>query len=74
MVKIKPPKATFRSAEKEATVEIVSHYGDKHIYTITANGYELTVHIQHFDVNGDPASDGVAVLPIDTNTVGITPL
>ena len=74
MVKIKPPTATFKSGEDKAVVEIVSHYGHKQIYTITANGYELVVHMQHILGDGTPASVGVAVLPIDAYTVGITPL
>ena len=62
-------RTTFKATDNEVVVEIVSSWGHKDVFTVTTDGYALVLQAQHYDKDGEPTDDGMALVPAGRNTV-----
>ena len=60
---------TFKSGKDKAVIEIISRYGFKVAWTITADEYSLMVHGEYFGKGDVAHEDGISISPVDANTI-----
>ncbi len=65
-------KVTFKCGPDKAVVKIGNaHGGSKTVFTITTDGYSLLVNGHYVRANGETDEDGIAIGPIDKNTIAV---